>query len=292
MSDEKGHKLGQYIPVHYHYQMLSDHNRMKNFKDAIDMKVMNNHEVVDLGSGTGALSFFAGQNGAKVTGIENNLQLVEYSNQLIRDNNISDRVSIEYGDASDWEADKAVDIVICEMLHSALLREKQIQVINSFKSKHLNKFNKIPKFIPYATLLAVQPIMMDYNFQGFFAPIPLFQDPYTTDSSQDRFTPQVYKTVVYEDYEDGIISADIKFVSEESITVNALRFITKNILSMDRLTKDSVEWFNQYLVLPIGKNIELIEGESFRVKFKYRSGDEIEELQKTLVISKLTDFIV
>lgn len=290
MSERKEHKLGQYIPVHYHYQMLSDSNRMKSFRNAIDMKVKANQNIVDLGSGTGALSFFASKRGAMVTGIENNLQLVEYSNELIHKNNMSESVRIEYGDANDWVSEEPVDIVICEMLHSALLREKQIQVINAFKSKHLNKFNKVPEFIPYATLLAIQPIEMDYNFQGFIAPIPLFQDPYTTNSSKDVIEPKVYKTVVYEDYEDGIINANIKFVSEKNTKINALRLITKNILSMNRLSKDSVEWFNQYLVIPIGRDIDLIEGESLRVKFKYHSGDEIDVLRDSLEVTKLTDF--
>jgi len=291
MSDRKEHKLGQYIPIHYHYQMLSDANRMTNFRKAIDMKVKNNHNIVDLGSGTGALSFFASKLGATITGVENNLELVEYSNQLIQLNDISEAVTIEYGNANDWISEEPVDIVICEMLHSALLREKQIQVINSFKSKHLNKFNKVPEFIPYATLLAVQPIDMDYNFQGFIAPIPLFQDPYTTDSTKDVFEPKVYKTVVYEDYEDGIIDVNIKFVSAKKTKINALRFVTKNILSMDRLTKDSVEWFNQYLVIPIDREMNLIEGESFRVKFKYISGDEIDVLRDSLEVTKLIEFI-
>ena len=287
MDNIKEHKLGQYIPVHYHYQMLSDTNRMENFRKAIDMKVNKTHRVVDFGSGTGALSFFASKKGAHVTGIENNTQLVKYSNQLIEHNNMSDKVNIEYQDASEWEPMEPIDIVICEMLHSALLREKQIQVINSLKEKHIKKFNKVPEFIPYATLLAVQPIAMDYDFQGFVAPVPLFQDPYTTNSGKDLFEPEVYKTVVYEDYEDGYIDAEVVFEVHKDTRVNSLRFITKSILSMDRLTKDSVEWFNQYLVLPIGRDIELIKGACLHVSFNYNSGDEIDVLQESLVVEMI-----
>lgn len=291
MTKEKEHELGQYIPVHYHYQMLSDSNRMTNFLEAIEMKVKSNDKVVDLGSGTGALSFLASKTGARVTGIENNLQLVEYSNRLIAQNHMAGTVTIEYGDANEWVPDEPVDLVICEMLHSALLREKQIQVINSFKSKHLSKFGQVPEFIPYATLLAVQPIEMDYNFHGFIAPIPLFQDPYSTDSSKDLIEPKLYKTVVYEDYENGVIDANIKFIADRDMTINGLRFITKNILSMNRLSKDSVEWFNQYLVLPVGRDIDLIQGESFRVRFKYNSGDEMDVLIESLEVTKLIEFV-
>src|SRR4030066_74809 len=30
------HYLGQFIPLHYHHNMLKDENRMSNFKEAID----------------------------------------------------------------------------------------------------------------------------------------------------------------------------------------------------------------------------------------------------------------
>lgn len=291
MANQDKHQLGQYIPVHYHYQMLSDQNRMINFRNAINMKVKEDHHVVDLGSGTGALSFFASQSCHHVTGVENNKQLVNYSNELIKINKKADNIRIEYGDGSDWVSEDVVDIVICEMLHSALLREKQIQVINSFKSNHLDKFGTVPEFIPYATLLAVQPMLMNYDFQGFIAPVPLFQDPYTTDSSMDTIEPKVYKTVVYEDYEDGVIDANLKFVVDQKMSINALRFITKNILSMNRISKDSVEWFNQYLVIPIGRTLDLELGESFRVRFKYHSGDDIDVLQQSMTVTKLLDLI-
>ena len=71
------------------------------------------------------------------------------------------------------------------------------------------------------------------------------------------------------------------------VSINSLRFITKSILSMDRLTKDSVEWFNQYLVLPIGRDIELIKGACLHVSFNYNSGDEIDVLQESLVVEMI-----
>ena len=103
--------------------------------------------------------------------------------------------------------------------------------------------------------------------------------------------PKLYKTVVYEDYENGVIDANIKFIADRDMTINGLRFITKNILSMNRLSKDSVEWFNQYLVLPIGRDIDLIQGESFRVRFKYNSGDEMDVLIESLEVAKLIEFV-
>lgn len=53
------HYLGQFIPLHYHHNMLTDENRMSNFKAAIDHVVFAGAKVLELGGGTGALSCFA-----------------------------------------------------------------------------------------------------------------------------------------------------------------------------------------------------------------------------------------
>ena len=47
--------LGQFIPVHYHHNMLMDQNRMHNFKSAIHYAVHPGAKVLELGGGTGVL---------------------------------------------------------------------------------------------------------------------------------------------------------------------------------------------------------------------------------------------
>ena len=64
--------LGQFIPVHYHHNMLMDANRMHNFKAAIAYVVQPGMKVLELGGGTGVLSFFAAQKAGKVYCVEFN----------------------------------------------------------------------------------------------------------------------------------------------------------------------------------------------------------------------------
>ncbi len=54
-------ELGQFIPLHYHHNMLNDTVRMQGFKDAIDLLVKPGATVLELGGGTGVQSFFAAQ---------------------------------------------------------------------------------------------------------------------------------------------------------------------------------------------------------------------------------------
>ena len=50
--------LGQFIPLQYHHHMLMDDYRMNSFKAAIDEAVFPGAKVLDLGGGTGVLSWF------------------------------------------------------------------------------------------------------------------------------------------------------------------------------------------------------------------------------------------
>jgi predicted RNA methylase len=79
-----------------------------------------------------------------------------------------------------------VDVVICEMLHSAMLREKQLAVIHSFKQRYQAKFgDRLPGFIPTATRLFVQPVEQSFVFDGA---IDFVRGHSVTGSSQGRLT--------------------------------------------------------------------------------------------------------
>jgi predicted RNA methylase len=53
--------LGQFIPVHYHDHMPGDEARTSVFKAALQEVVTAGGRVLELGSGTAILSFFAAQ---------------------------------------------------------------------------------------------------------------------------------------------------------------------------------------------------------------------------------------
>ena len=145
-NTEDSKLLGQYIPIHYHFQMLLDSARVRGFKEAIEKLTPEGGKVLELGSGTGVLSFFASKKASKVWAIERSAELVEFSRALL-DRNGATNVSVIEGDATQYLPDEPIDVVICEMLHSALLREKQIEVIDSFKKRYQAKFGeKLPRF--------------------------------------------------------------------------------------------------------------------------------------------------
>jgi predicted O-methyltransferase YrrM len=78
--------LGQFIPLHYHFNMLQDENRVTAFRQAIELTVREGMRVLELGGGTGIFSYFAARRGGQVICVERNPELVRLSRQFLADN--------------------------------------------------------------------------------------------------------------------------------------------------------------------------------------------------------------
>jgi predicted RNA methylase len=276
--------LGQFIPLQYHHHMLMDQCRMSSFKAAIDATVFPGAKVLDLGGGTGVLSWFAAAKAGKVWCVEFNPDLVREARRLLKLNQGGEKVELVHADAFEYLPPEPVDVVICEMLHSAMVCEKQIDIIKSFKERYLQRFGGyLPRFIPEAVLMAVQPVQQNYQFMGFHAPIMQFQRP--TDIQADTSelaTPQVYSTTDFMRTVSEEFNWKGVFTLEQAGQVNALRFITKNILSISTMDNSVIDWHNHYLVLPLAESIHAKAGALLQVSFSYRAGGSLVHLQNSV----------
>jgi predicted RNA methylase len=280
-------ELGQYIPLHYHHVMLADEARMNSFQRAIDATVPPGSVVLELGGGTGVLSFFASKKARKVYCVERNPDLFDFAQKALTQNGRSDTVELVCGDGFEYLPPEPVDVVICEMLHVALIREKQIEMISAFKNRYQSRFDRpLPAFIPEASLLAVQGVTQKYEFNGYFAPIAVFQPPYVDHRmTQVLSEPKVYAAVEY------LRPVPQRFEWQGTLQItktgvlNALRFITKNLLTILPLENRSIDWHNHYLVLPLEEPLAVQAGETVNVQFQYQAGARIPELQQALSVS-------
>lgn len=276
--------LGQFIPLHYHHNMLMDKNRMENFKAAIEFSVFEGAKVLELGGGTGVLSYFAAPKASKVWCVEFNPELVAESRRLLALNEHGHKVEVVHADAFEYLPPEPVDVVICEMIHAAMLREKQIEMIEAFKERYRKRFGeKLPAFIPTAVIMAVQPVQQDYNFSGYHAPIIQFQRVFAEHpGTLELAAPQTYSILDLTQPTSREIAWQGTFKLEQSGTVNALRFFTKNVLSIDAQQASTIDWFIDYLVLPLSQPIGARAGDELQVSFRYQAGASIQSLEKTI----------
>ena len=289
--------LGQFIPVHYHHNMLMDHNRMHSFKSAIFHAVKPGAKVLELGGGTGVLSFFAAQQADKVYCVEFNPDMVREARRFLAMNENGHKVEVVHADAFDYLPPEPVDIVICEMIHVGMLREKQVEVIEAFKRRYLARFGgPLPVFLPEAVIMAVQPLQAEYDFEGFHAPIIQFQPtnvvyPGTVELAQ----PGVYSVLDFSQPVDSLIAWEGQFLVDKAGSLNALRFITKNVLSIIEERGTTIDWLNHYMTLPLARALDVQTGDIVQVSFAYRAGGSIPSLEasiRTEVVARYEEQVV
>ena len=273
------------IPIQYHFNMLSDGARMDGFHRAIQLAVRPGMRVVDLGGGTGVLSWFAAARGAaRVWCVEKLPEMAVAARRALADNVDGDRVTVVNADAFEYLPPEPVDVVLCEMLHTGLLREKQVQVIDSFKRRYLERFGgPLPAFVPEATLQAVQPVQQDFDYYGYRTATPIFQDARCPQPrTLELGPPLLFQTFTYDAALPQRCALDAPVGIEVAGQLNAVRFITKNLLAIDPVTGQTAEWIMGYLVMPLAAPLVVQPGDRPTVSFDYRPGDELAALAATL----------
>ncbi|MEK6736454.1 MAG: methyltransferase domain-containing protein [Pseudomonadota bacterium] len=280
-------ELGQFIPLHYHHNMLNDTIRMQGFKEAINLVVKPGAKVLELGGGTGVQSFFAAQKAQKVYCVERNPELVGTARNFLAQNTHGNKVEVIQADALHYMPPEPVDVVICEMLHTGLLREKQMPVIDSFKKRYLEKFGgPLPVFVPEASIQAIQPIEQDFHFEGFYAPTILFQDPCSIqERSKSLGDPEVFQLLSYAEPFNQTCQWDGEIIIAGDGQLNALRLITKNILAINMLTRSTIDWHTQYIILPLSAPFQVSRGDHISIRFNYQGGAPLHALSDTLEVS-------
>jgi predicted RNA methylase len=279
-------ELGQFIPAHYHFNMLNDERRTGAFEEALARVVAPGSRVVDLGGGTGVLSFFAARAGARVWCVELNPELATIARHLLAENGVAGTAEVVEADAATFLPPEPVDLVVCEMLHVTLLVEKQIEVIGSFKARYAEAFGApLPRFVPEAVLLAVQPLEQSFDFHGYYAPTVHFQEagveqPRTRELGQ----PVVYGTFLFANELPARIAWRGACPITEAGTVNALRFVTKNLLVILEDEGRSIDWLMNYLVVPVDEPVAVAPGDTVEIAFDYVPGGRLTSLRPTVAL--------
>jgi predicted RNA methylase len=270
------------IPIQYHAQMLVDEHRMTSFDEAIALVVRPGMHVLDLGAGTGVLSYFAARRGARVTAVEREPGVFAVARAALAHAEGGERVRLVHADARDFLPDEPVDVVVCEMLHVGLLRERQIEIIGDFKRRYGQKFGAMPRFIPEACVQAVQPVQQDFTYHGYTVPAPQFQDAFAIQPrTLELAEPKVFQQFQYADALPDACTADLEFTVAHSGHLNAIRIVTKNLLAIRTAPPGSVDWLMGYLILPLATPVSVDDGARVRLSLEYRPGDELDATMKS-----------
>lgn len=139
-EDEDDAYFGSYAHFSIHEEMLKDKVRTESYRDFMyqNKDLFRDKVVLDVGCGTGILSMFAARSGAKQVISVDQSDVVYHAIDIIRENDLEDRVTVIKGRIEDVDlpVDK-VDIIISEWMGYFLLFESMLDSVLYARDKYL-----------------------------------------------------------------------------------------------------------------------------------------------------------
>ena len=138
-EQESDYYFDSYAHIGIHEDMLKDKIRTLSYRDAIynNPSLFKDKVVLDVGCGTGILSMFAAEIGArKVYAIEKS-DIVSYARQIVNENGFSDVITIYQGTMEEIEIPEKVDVIISEWMGYALLYESMLPSVISARDRFM-----------------------------------------------------------------------------------------------------------------------------------------------------------
>lgn len=264
------------------YMCLKDETRTLAFRDAIRAVVRPGDVVVDVGAGTGILSFFAAQAGAaKVFAVEIDPVCAAALRRSIELNELSDRVRVIQGEAGAADLPHDVDVVVAEIIETGLLDEQQVPVLNALRRRGI--ITRATRLLPELYETTLQLVAAEHRYYGFEIAAPKHEWPFYASGAGWHTTPvtATSATVVTAsiDFAAGIVDEDVEgeveLETDPTRTVNAVRLAGRLRLCADH-SLGSTHALNGDKILPITP----LPGVSrATLRWRYRMGAGLGALQ-------------
>ncbi|XP_013638438.1 PREDICTED: probable protein arginine N-methyltransferase 6 [Brassica oleracea var. oleracea] len=146
-----------YAHVGIHEEMIKDRARTETYREAImqHQSLIQGKVVVDVGCGTGILSIFCAQAGAKRVYAVDASDIAVQANEVVKANGLSDKVIVLHGRVEDVEIDEEVDVIISEWMGYMLLYESMLGSVITARDRWLKPGGLI---LPSHATLYMAPI--------------------------------------------------------------------------------------------------------------------------------------
>jgi SAM-dependent methyltransferase len=142
-------------PLHTYFDMMTDERRMEGYESAMRRLIRPGDIVLDLGAGTGVLSFIALAAGAAHVYALERSPVIEVARKLAQANKLADRITFIQGDARSVTPPKQVDCLVGDVRGAVSLFEENVDVFESVRARWLRPGGTI---IPIQDELYVAPV--------------------------------------------------------------------------------------------------------------------------------------
>ncbi len=247
----------------YYDDLINDNKRVESFKKAINR--LSHGVVYDLGTGSGILAQFASNNAIKVFAIEQNPFILKHTKENFSENK---NIKLIETDATQYVFTEKPDVIICEMLDTALIDEEQVPVINN-AHKYITDSTI---FIPKAVYTTVQLISTNINHITYYEDnLPKYE------SLSDELK---YQRVNFSELINETVEKNIKITTTNSGKINAIKLTTYTIIT-DDIILEPTPMLNPPLLIPVDE-IDVTAGEKIIININYVMGGGLNNIQANI----------
>lgn len=247
----------------YYSDLINDTKRVSAFKKAI--KKVSQGIVYDLGTGSGILAIFAADNADKVYAIEQNPFILKHTKKNFSEYN---NIKLVEANACDYVFPETPDLIICEMLDTALIDEEQVPVINNaIKYK-----NDSTIFLPKGVSTSLELVSTNINHITYYENnLPFYK----------KLSEGVnYHNVDFSEKINDIVEKLISTTVVSDGLANAIKLTTYTILT-DEIITEPTPMLNPPLLIPVNK-IDVKKGDLIQIKLKYIMGRGLNTVQTSI----------
>ncbi|MCR5027184.1 MAG: methyltransferase domain-containing protein [Methanobrevibacter sp.] len=250
--------------THYHLDLLKDTDRVSAFFEAIEDYSSNTDLAYDLGCGSGILSYFLSNKFKEVTSIEIDSKAYACALENLKD---FKNVNVINSDVLEYDFTKKADLIVCEMMDTALIDEEEVQALNHARKFLKNDGEIIPKaVINFAELVNMQRHYIHWDENAVYESLSN-EINYSNINLKDKIIPNFEKTLEFKVNKNG--------------TANGIKITTVTILN-DKIVCGPTPMFNPPLLVPI-EETDVKCNDLINVKLKYIMGQGIETIETQII---------
>ncbi len=156
--------IGEFTSLLEHEKMLADESRVTSYFRAIQRTVQPGQVVLDLGTGSGILAFFAAQKKPRTIYAIDHSNFIEVARQIAEHHHIQNIVFVRQN-SRQFTPPEPVDVIIHEQMGDTLFNENMVENLLDLKKRALKPGGKI---LPGKFNLYLEPACLREDYKTPF----------------------------------------------------------------------------------------------------------------------------
>ena len=240
----------------YHFDLLKDEERLSAFYEAIKELSTSQELAYDLGCGSGILSFFLNSYFKEIIAIEQDFKASRCAKENLKS---FKNIEVVNEDVLKYDFSKKCDLIVCEMLDTALIDEEEVPVLNHAR----NYLKENGKIIPQGIINTIELACLQRDYIHYDEDV----------NCKTLSKPVIYDEINFLNDINPNFEKIITLKANKDSLVNGLKITTITKLN-DNLVCGPTPMLNPPLLIPLDeKNVKC--NDLINVKLKYIMGKGI-----------------